>query len=121
MKTLVIVTAVGGMMFLAPDAGAARKHLTVHKTERLHENCSCAAKGAAPTLSFQTSGIDANAARYHAKDQSALPAVDPWMCFCWLFALTLTGAFMVKQPLADTSHPQALMQTQRCAGWQHDA
>ena len=115
MKTLVIVAAVVGVMFVAPDAGAARKHLTVHKTERLHEHCSCS-KGAAPTLSFQTSGMDANAARHHANDQSALPPVDPWECFCWLLALTITGAFMVKGPLADTSHPTAFMQAQRCLG-----
>ena len=114
MKTLLIVAAVVGVMFVAPDAGAARKHLTVHKTERLHEHCSCAAKGAAPTLSFQTSGMDANAARYHAKDQSALPAVDRWECFCWLLALTIAGAFMVKQPLADGS--PAFRQMQRCIG-----
>ena len=111
MKTLIIVAAVVGVMCVAPDAGAARKHLTVHKTERLHEHCSCAAKGAAPTLSLQTSGLGA---RLHAKDQNALPAVDPWECFCWLFALTITGAFMVKQPLADTSI--AFRQMQRCIG-----
>jgi hypothetical protein len=116
MKTLVIVAAIVGVMFVAPDAGAARKHLAVHKTERLHEHCSCAAKGAAPTLSFQTSGVDANAARPQHKNASALPAVDSWKCFCWLFALTITGVFMVKQPLADTSHPTAFLQTQRCIG-----
>ena len=103
MKTLVIIAAVVGGMFVAPDAGAARKHLTVHKTERLHEHCSCAAKGAAPTLLFQTSGLGANAARPHAKDQGALPAVDLWKCFCWLLALTITGAFMVKEPSRETS------------------
>lgn len=121
MKTVVIVAAVVGVMFVAPDAGAARKHLTVHKTERLHEHCACAAKGAAPTLSFQTSGVDAKAIQPYAERESALSAGDRWKCFCWLFALTLTGAFMVKQPLADTSHPSALMQMQRCAGQQHDA
>jgi len=116
MKALVIVAAVVGVMFVAPDAGAARKHLTVHKTERLHEHCSCAAKGAAPTLSLQTSGVGANAIQPYAERESALPAGDRWKCFCWLFALTITGAFMVKQPLADTSHPPAFMQTQRCFG-----
>jgi len=106
MKTLLIVAAVVGVMFVAPDAGAARKHLTVHKTERLHEHCSCAAKGASPTFSFQTSGLGANAAQPN----------DAWKCFCWLLALTITGAFMVKQPLADTSHPTAFRQMQRCIG-----
>lgn len=116
MKTLVIVAALLGIMFVAPDADAARKRLTVHKTERLHEHCACAAEGAAPALSFQTSGVDAKTARPHSQDESALPAVDPLTCFCWLFALTIAGAFMVKQPLADTPHPTALMQMQRCLG-----
>jgi hypothetical protein len=118
MKTLVIVAAVLAGMFVAPDAGAARKRLTVHKSERLHEHCSCAAKGAAPTLSFQISGVAANTALPQAKDP--LPAVDRWTCFCWLFALTITGAFMVKLPWSDTSRP-AFIPAQRCIGQEPSA
>lgn len=100
MRTLVIVIAVAGWMFGAADAHAARKRLTVHKTERLHENCSCS-KGASPGLSYQTSGVDGNTGRAHV--ERALPPVDAWKYFSWLFALTITGAFMVKEPFAKGS------------------
>jgi hypothetical protein len=106
MKTLLIVAAVAGLMLAAPDAHAVRKRLSVHKKERLHERCdarACASKGAAPTLSFQTSGVYTNAASFPATAKTAFPGVDRWGSFFWLFSLVVTGAFMLKEPFARTS------------------
>jgi hypothetical protein len=112
MKTVIIVTAVAGMMFATADACAAWKRLAVHKAERLHEHCSCSSKGAAPTLSFATSGVEANAAESYANGEGKLPGADASKSLCWLFAVTIIGVFLVKKPFGDAS----TVLTHRCVG-----